>query len=63
MNQSWTVTIEADENGDVILPFPPELIKTHNWQAGDKLGYDIKDDHVIIVNLSAKQRELAQGLD
>jgi len=61
MNNSWTVIIEADENGDVILPFPPELIKKHGWLEGDEIDFDIKDDHLVIFNLSAKMREDTNG--
>lgn len=61
MQDSWTVTIEEDENGDVILPFPPELIKKHGWLEGDEIDFEIEDRSIIIVNLSAKKREAGLG--
>jgi hypothetical protein len=36
--KSWTVTVEEDpENGDAILPFPPELLEQTGWKEGDSL--------------------------
>ena len=61
MDQSWTVTIEEDENGDVILPFPPELIKKYGWLEGDEIDFEIEDRSIIIINHSAKKRETSNG--
>ncbi len=57
----WEVIIEEDENGDVILPFPPELIEKYGWQEGDEIDFIIEDDSVIVVNLTAKAPELGNG--
>jgi antitoxin component of MazEF toxin-antitoxin module len=61
MQNSWTVTIEEDENGDVILPFPPELIKKYGWLEGDEIDFEIEDRSIIIINHSAKKRETNNG--
>jgi len=34
---SWTVTVEEDENGDLVLPFPVELLNQMGWDIGDEL--------------------------
>lgn len=57
MNESWKVILEEDENGDVILPFPDELIKRYGWLEGDEIEFEIKEGYVIISNISAKLRE------
>ena len=40
---TWIISLEEDpETGDVILPFPPELLETQGWKEGDELtwGFD-----------------------
>ncbi len=61
MQDRWTVIIEEDKNGDAILPFPPELIAKHGWLEGDDIEFEIKDDHIVIINHSAKMREDENG--
>mgnify|MGYP000013443574 CR=1 FL=1 len=61
MNKSWEVVLEEDENGDVILPFPPELIEKYGWLEGDQIEFEIKDDCAIIINTTAKMRENENG--
>jgi hypothetical protein len=31
----YTVAVQEDENGDLILPFPDGLLAQMGWQAGD----------------------------
>jgi len=62
MNNSWEVTLEEDENGEVVLPFPPELIERYGWLEGDQLEFEIRDRSAIIINISAKHREEHNGL-
>lgn len=42
---SWTITVEEDsETGDIILPFPPELLAENGWTDGDTIEWtDNKD--------------------
>jgi len=54
---SWTIILEEDENSDVIIPFPPELIKKYGWLEGDELELDIVTGGASITNISAKMRE------
>lgn len=56
-NESWQVIIEPDENGDVILPFPADMIKKYGWQPGDKLEWEIIDRGAVIRNVTAEQRK------
>lgn len=44
-NKSWTITLEEDsETGDLILPFPKDMLEETGWQEGDVLEWlDNKD--------------------
>jgi hypothetical protein len=57
MTDSWTVILEEDENGDVILPLGEEFMKKYGWEIGDKLDWELTDTGAILTNLSAKERE------
>lgn len=44
-NKSWTVIIEEDvETGDVILPFPQEMLDEVGWMPGDNLKWVDRED-------------------
>ena len=37
---SWTVTLEEDpETGELIMPFPPDLLAQVGWDYGDVLKW------------------------
>ena len=41
----WTVIVEEDPNtGDLILPFPPELLKELGWNENDTLVWSDNSD-------------------
>lgn len=40
----YTVTLEEDENGELILPLPDELMKEVNWNTGDTLKFSDNGD-------------------
>lgn len=61
MTERWEVTVEEDEHGDIILPFPPELIDRYNWQEGDEIDFKITDDGVVITNTTARERDKNKG--
>lgn len=43
-SKQWVVEIVADENGELVLPFPDELVAMQNWWPGDTLEWhDNKD--------------------
>ena len=34
----WTITLEEDpKTGELILPFPPDLLEQSGWKEGDSL--------------------------
>ena len=47
---------EICENGDAIVELPDELVKELNWQIGDTLDYQMKDEAVFIKNLIKEKR-------
>lgn len=40
----WTVFVEEDSDGELILPFPPELLAETGWQEGDVLQWIDRGD-------------------
>jgi len=36
----WTVKVEEDENGDLVLPFPADLLAQMGWDIGDELAWE-----------------------
>lgn len=36
-------TVEDPDTGDIILPFPPELLEKMNWKEGDILEWTQSD--------------------
>jgi len=48
---------EICENGDAIVELPDELVKELDWQIGDTLDYQMKDEAVFIKNLSKEKRD------
>lgn len=41
MTQKWTITLENDpETGDLIMPFPPDLLAQVGWDFGDTLIWE-----------------------
>jgi len=40
----WEVIVQEAENGDLVLPFPKDLIDLQDWKEGDDLEFtDNKD--------------------
>lgn len=40
MSKSWTITLEDDPaTGDLILPFPDDLLEAAGWREGDTLKW------------------------
>lgn len=49
---SYYIELIEDENGDLILPIPEEVIETLDWKEDDLLTWDIKGNGIILQNLS-----------
>ena len=44
MENRFTVHLEEDKNGDLILPFPDEMLESLGWQEGDMLEF-VEDEY------------------
>lgn len=42
----FTVTLEEDEFGDLILPIPDEVMEDLGWEIGDELEYSVDDSEL-----------------
>ena len=51
MNNHWTIKVEEadDGSGDLVLPFPDDLLESAGWKEGDTLEWiDNKDGSWIL---------------
>lgn len=46
-------TLSTDENGDLVLDFPDELLQTVGWGEGDTLGIESFAGRIILRKLEA----------
>ena len=44
MSKTWTVVLDEDLSGDLILPLPDELLASLGWKEGDNLVWDVRAD-------------------
>jgi len=43
--KTWQVTLVEDpETGEVILPFPPDLLAQVGWDFGDEIHWDVDEE-------------------
>ena len=61
MDQSANLTIvcDEDEDGNLILPFPEELLEALGWTEGTTLDFDILGDRLIIREVVATSDDQA----
>jgi len=45
---SYTVTLE-EENDDLVLPIPEDILKKLGWEENDELEWDINEDNNSII--------------
>ena len=51
---SYYVEIEEDQDGDLIIEIPEEVIETLGWQENTLLTWDIKGDGIILQRLNGE---------
>lgn len=45
VSQTWVVTLTEDpETGELLLPFPPDMLAQVGWDFGDTIEWDIDED-------------------
>ena len=48
--KSWAVTLEQDpETGELILPFPADLLSQMGWSEGTDIFWDVQDNGSVII--------------
>jgi hypothetical protein len=53
--QHWTVHLEEDpETGDLLLPFPPDLLEQLGWSEGDTLTWTVNLGGGIVLSKKAE---------
>jgi hypothetical protein len=49
-DRTWTVElIEDPETGELLLPFPPDMLAQVGWDFGDTIQWDVDEDLGIAV--------------
>ena len=48
MSHRFTVHLEEDQFGDLIMPIPEEVLEELGWYVGDTLDYEIDGESLII---------------
>lgn len=51
--ETYTVTT-LEENGDVIIPLPPPLLKKLGWKENEKLEFSVDDKGRYIISKAKK---------
>jgi hypothetical protein len=47
--ESWTVKLVEDpDTGELILPFPPDLLAQVGWDFGDSIAWDFDGDTIVL---------------
>jgi hypothetical protein len=47
-NTDSIVTLDEDENGDLMLPIPNDIMDDLGWDDGDLLEWIVEDDHIVL---------------
>ena len=57
----WTVNIEEDpDTGDLLLPFPEDMLESMGWQEGDTLSWNIDENNNITLTKTLKGSNIEQ---
>ena len=64
MADVYTVKVEEDpDTGDLVLPFPPELLAQMGWDIGDDLLWEDHFDGAFSIKKVDKDQEKAYNKD
>jgi hypothetical protein len=50
LNTTYTVTLE-EENDDLMMPIPEDLLDYLGWEDGDLLEWMVEDDYIKLVKV------------
>lgn len=51
---SYEVIVQQDENGDLLIPIPPMLLKALDWKDGDDLEIEMDSNGKYIIKKANK---------
>jgi len=49
---SYILEVQEDDNGDLFITFPEEIIEELGWEEGDILEWNLKGDGVVLSKLN-----------
>jgi bifunctional DNA-binding transcriptional regulator/antitoxin component of YhaV-PrlF toxin-antitoxin module len=49
---SYILEIQEDDDGELFIVFPDEIIEDLGWQEGDVLNWDVKGEGIILSKVS-----------
>ena len=49
---TYTVELKEDENGDIFMPIPDEILDQLGWEIGDVIDFQLEGDGFRIQNLT-----------
>jgi bifunctional DNA-binding transcriptional regulator/antitoxin component of YhaV-PrlF toxin-antitoxin module len=49
---SYILEVQEDENGDLFITFPDDVIEELGWQEGDILEWNLKGDGIVLSKLN-----------
>lgn len=54
-NVRWEITVEEDDQGNLVLPIPAEVLELAGWKEGDELEWKEQDDGSYILEKVANK--------
>lgn len=49
---SYIIEVQEDQDGELFIEFPEEIIEELGWQDGDILSWDLKGDGIVLSKLN-----------
>jgi hypothetical protein len=58
MNNNWIVQLEEDKaTGELLLPFPPDLLSQMGWSEGTDLSWIVNDNGTVSIKEKEKSSD------
>lgn len=48
---SYILEVQEDENGELFIVFPEEVIEELGWQEGDILNWDVRGEGIVLTKV------------
>lgn len=49
---SYILEVQEDDNGDLYIVFPDEIIEDLGWQEGDVLNWNVKGEGIVLTKVN-----------